>query len=215
MMAIINYIFNDNRTKIVPIQQPQQQQQQQQNPELEKPISKIINNRVFGKYTYGNPEMCWTSPNVNLMVGNFCSIAKDVKVYLGNGCGHRTDYVTTYPFGHIHQNIFNVKGCGHTTQGNVIIGSDVWIGENVIIMSGVHIGDGVVIANNSHVVKNVEPYAIIGGNPAKTIKYRFTQEQIQQLLKIKWWEWDDSKINSNIQLIYNNNIDVFIEQHKI
>jgi virginiamycin A acetyltransferase len=78
-------------------------------------------------------------------------------------------------------------GYGHPgTKGNVIIGNDVWIGSNVTIMSGVTIGDGAVIANNSHVVKNVEPYTLVGGNPAKLIKYRFSKEQIEKLLKIKW-----------------------------
>ena len=87
----------------------------------------------------------------------------------------------------------------------------MWIGENVTIMSGVTIGDGVVIANNSHVVKNVEPYSLIGGNPAKLIKYRFTPEQITKLLEIKWWYWDDTTINKYTRLLCNNNIDEFIK----
>ena len=78
-------------------------------------------------------------------------------------------------------------------------------------MSGVTIGDGAVIANNSHVVKNVEPYSLVGGNPAKLIKYRFTSEQIEKLLVIKWWFWDDAKINRFTKLLCNNNIDTFIE----
>ena len=78
-------------------------------------------------------------------------------------------------------------------------------------MSGVTVGDGVVIANNSHVVKNVEPYSLVGGNPAKLIKYRFTPEQIEALLKIKWWYWDDAKINDFSPLLCNNNIDDFIK----
>ena len=125
---------------------------------------------------------------------------------------HRTDWVTTYPFGHIHQNKFNnFDGIGHpSTKGDVIIGNDVWIGDNVTIMSGVTICDGVVIANNSHIVKNIEPYSLVGGNPGKLIKYRFTKEQIEQLLKIKWWFWDDEKINKFTPLLCNTNIDTFI-----
>ena len=132
----------------------------------------------FGKYTYGTPNIVWANNNAKLVVGNFCSIASNVTIYLGGN--HRTDWVTTYPFGHIHQNKFNVfNGIGHpSTKGDVIIGNDVWIGSNVTIMSGVTIGDGVVIANNSHIVKNVESYSLTGGNPAKLIKYRFTPEQI-------------------------------------
>jgi len=165
----------------------------------------------FGKYTYGRPEVLWENEDATLVVGNFCSIASNVSIILGGN--HRTDWVTTYPFGHIHTNTFNgYNGDGHpSTKGNVIIGNDVWIGMNVTIMSGVTIGDGVVIANNSHVIKDAEPYSLIGGNPAKLIKYRFMQEQIEKLMKIKWWYWDDDKINKYTPLLCNNNIDEFIQ----
>lgn len=166
----------------------------------------------YGKYTYGKIDVIWKNDKAKLQVGNFCSIANNVKVYLGGN--HRTDWITTYPFGHINQKVFNkFDGTGHpATKGSVIIGNDVWIGSNVTIMSGVKIGDGVVIANNSHVVKDVEPYSLIGGNPAKLIKYRFTKEQIEKLLEIKWWNWSDEKINTFTPLLCNNNIDKFIEE---
>lgn len=170
---------------------------------------------TFGKYTYGVPDVYggqWESGNnsANLIVGKFCSIAGRVKIYLGGN--HRTDWVTTYPFGHIHKNIFNnFDGKGHpTTKGDVIIGNDVWIANDVTIMSGVTIGDGAVIASNSHIVKNVEPYTLVGGNPAKFIKYRFEKEQIKNLLNIKWWLWDDEELNKALPLLCNNNIDEFI-----
>jgi acetyltransferase-like isoleucine patch superfamily enzyme len=165
----------------------------------------------YGKYTYGRPNIFWENSGAKLVFGNFCSIAGGVNIYLGGN--HRIDYVTTYPFGHINQNIFNkFNGKGHpSTKGDVIIGNDVWIGSNVTIMSGVIIGDGAVIANNSHVVKNVEPYTLVGGNPAQFIKYRFSKEQIEKLLEIKWWNWDDSKINKFTPLLCNTNIDEFIK----
>ena len=167
----------------------------------------------FGKYTYSAsrslPNILWKNMNANLVVGIFCSIGSNVNIYLGGN--HRTDWVTTYPFGHRELDTFNGGG-QPSTNGNVVIGNDVWIGDNVTIMSGVNIGDGVVIANNSHVVKNVKPYSLIGGNPAKLIKYRFTPEQIQKLLIIKWWDWDDAKINIFTPLLYNNNIDEFIRR---
>ena len=166
--------------------------------------------KSIGKYSYGTPNIKWDNSNSKLTIGNFCSIAGNVNIYLGGN--HRTDWVTTYPFGHINQNIFNsFNGEGHpSTKGDVIIGNDVWIGDNVTIMSGCTIGDGVVIANNSHVVKNVEPYSLIGGNPAKLIKFRFTKEQIEKLLEIKWWYWDDNKINEYAPSLCNTNIDLFI-----
>ena len=164
---------------------------------------------TFGKYTYGSPKIFWENDNAKLVVGNFCSIGANVNIYLGGN--HRTDWVTTYPFGHINRDKFNMfDGKGHpSTKGNVIIGNDVWIGNNVTIMSGVTIGDGVVIANNSHVVKNIQPYTVVGGNPAKLIKYRFTPDQIIKLLEIKWWFWDDEKINKFTPLLCNN-IETFI-----
>jgi acetyltransferase-like isoleucine patch superfamily enzyme len=165
---------------------------------------------LIGKYTYGTPNIVWKEKNIKLVIGNFCSIAENVSVYLGGN--HRTDWVTTYPFGHVYKHKFNMfSGLGHPhTKGDVIIKNDVWIGSNVTIMSGVTIGDGAVIANNSHVVTNVEPYSLVGGNPAKFIKYRFTQEQIKKLLEIKWWYWSDDKINKFTPLLCNNNIDKFI-----
>lgn len=165
----------------------------------------------FGKYTYGNPIIHFQNDNAKLSIGNFCSLAANLHIWLGGN--HRTDWVTTYPFGHINQSNFNnFNGIGHpATKGDVIIGNDVWIGNDVTIMSGVTIGDGAVIANNSHVVKNVEPYSLVGGNPAKLIKYRFTPQQIQQLLQIKWWDWDDQKINQFTPLLCNTDIDEFIK----
>jgi acetyltransferase-like isoleucine patch superfamily enzyme len=145
--------------------------------------------------------------------GKFCSIANNVTIYLGNGRGHDINFVSNYPFGYINQHIFpNVNNNSRDTNGSVTIGNDVWIGENVTIMSGVSIGDGAVIAANSHVVKNIEPYSLYGGNPAKLIKYRFTEEQITKLLEIKWWDWDNDKINKYMSLICSSNIDDYIKQ---
>ena len=164
----------------------------------------------YGKYTYGKPIIHWGGLHAKLVIGNFCSIAGNCNIYLGGN--HRTDWVTTYPFGHINKHNFNnFNGEGHpSTKGDVIIGNDVWIGDNVTIMSGVTIGDGVVIANNSHIFKNVEPYSLVGGNPAKLIKKRFTEEQIDKLLEIKWWNWEDDKINRFTPLLCNPDINNFI-----
>jgi len=147
------------------------------------------------RYTYGfeNLRFYYTDSGSQFTVGSFCSFAENINIYLGGN--HRHDWVTTFPFGHRDTNIFNkFNGEGHpTTKGDINIGNDVWIGSNTTIMSGVTIGDGAIVANNSHVVKNVDPYSIVGGNPAKLIKHRFTKEQIEKLLEIKWWNWDDQK----------------------
>lgn len=162
-----------------------------------------------GKYTYGqeNISIHWQNDQASLELGSFCSIAANITVYLGGS--HRTDWVTTYPFGHIHQGVFtNFDGVGHPkTNGSVIIGNDVWIGANATIMSGVKIGNGVVIANNSHVVKDVEDYSIVGGNPARLIKKRFSDNIIEKLLRLQWWDLDDNTINTITPLLCSSNLE--------
>jgi len=166
-----------------------------------------------GKYTYGvqNINVRSWGEGYTVTIGNFCSFAENITVFTGGN--HRVDRITTYPFGHIRKDVFtNFNGEGHpSSNGNVTIGNDVWIGTNVTIMSGITIGDGAVLAANSHVVKDVPPYSIVGGNPAKVIKYRFTTEQIDGLLKLKWWYWDDVKINSKLPLICSDRIDELLE----
>ena len=166
----------------------------------------------IGKHTYGhnNISVLTWGEGSKLEIGSFCSIASNIKVYLGGN--HRVDWITTYPFGHINQGLFNkFDGKGHPkTNGNVIIGNDVWIGSDVTIMSGIKIGDGAVLANNSHVVKDVEPYSIVGGNPAKLIKYRFDKDVIEKLLEIKWWDLSDDKINELSPLLCSENIQDFL-----
>ena len=169
-----------------------------------------------GRHTYGvnNITLMKWNENKNVEIGSFCSIAARITIYLAGN--HRKDHVTTYPFGNINKpNIFNNFDPANfhtdfTTNGPVFIGNDVWIGNDATIMSGITIGDGAVIAANSHVVKNVEPYTIVGGNPAKPIRKRFPDHQIESLLKIQWWNWSDEKINRYIPLLCNTDIQQFI-----
>jgi acetyltransferase-like isoleucine patch superfamily enzyme len=168
----------------------------------------------LGKYSYGNPQTIWGNEHTKVTVGKFTSIAGNVLIWLGNGRGHDKGFISTYPFGYIHGEIFgNAQNNSNDGLLSVTIGNDVWIGQNVNIMSGVNIGDGAIIAANSHVVKDVPPYAIVGGNPANIIKYRFTENQIQKLLQIQWWDWPESKINDNMNSILSYDIESFIAKH--
>lgn len=165
-----------------------------------------------GKYTYGHTNITASWPDMaTLKIGKFCSIAIRCSIFLGGN--HRTDRITTYPFGTIYNDIFpKFNGSGHpATKGDVIIGNDVWIGAHVSIMSGIKIGDGAVIAAHSHVVKDVAPYSITGGNPAKHIKYRFTEDQIKKLLELKWWDFDEKIINEISPILCSGDLDKLFE----
>lgn len=160
------------------------------------------------KHTYGadNIETYDWNEGTKLHIGSFCSIAQKVVVFLGGN--HRHDWISTYPFGSINTHVFPYpKVETHNSNGDVIIGNDVWIGHNCSIMSGVKIGDGAVIAANSNVTKNVDPYTIVGGNPARVIRKRFTDEQIEKLLKLSWWNLPDSTICKLIPYLLSPNVE--------
>lgn len=164
-----------------------------------------------GRGTYGTPRVSQWGENARLKIGNFCSIAENVHILLGGE--HRSDWVTTYPF-----NVLWPKVAGHIkghprTKGDVIIGNDVWIATGAFILSGVTIGDGAVIAAHAVVTKDVPPYAIVGGNPAKIIRYRFDETTIQKLLEISWWDWPDEKIKGSIDLLLSDDIDAFVNRY--
>ncbi|MBN2717678.1 MAG: CatB-related O-acetyltransferase [Deltaproteobacteria bacterium] len=157
----------------------------------------------YGEHTYGVEKITvaqW-GEGQNLTIGKFCSLAAGIFVYLGGN--HRTDWVSTYPFGALKGTVFGTKKMpGHpASSGDVRIGNDVWIGQRVSIMSGVTIGDGAVIAARSHVCRDVLPYEIVGGNPAKHIRYRFDEEFISLLLKLRWWDLDEGTIEDLIPVL--------------
>ena len=163
---------------------------------------------IVGEYTYGNPRVYHWGTENKLIVGKFCSIAERVTVFLG--AYHRTDWFTTYPFGHIRETEFPKvkKDHGHpTSKGDVIIGNDVWIATGATILSGVTIGDGAVIATNSVVTKDVPPYTIVAGNPAKVVKKRFNDDVINKLLELKWWNKPQSEINEISDILCSNDIE--------
>ena len=139
----------------------------------------------------------------NLHIGSFNSISKDVRIFAGGN--HRTDWVTTFPFGHVFNQEFpagEVNGAQHpATNGDVIIENDVWIGEGAVIMSGITLASGSVIAAYSVVTKDVAAYTIVGGNPAKPIRQRFEPHIIETLLELRWWDLGDDQINQIIPML--------------
>jgi virginiamycin A acetyltransferase len=142
-----------------------------------------------------------------LIIGKFCMIASDVK-FIMNGANHITESISSYPFAIFGEDWRNaMDGKNYPTKGDTVIGNDVWIGYNATIMPGIKIGDGAIIATNSTVTKDVEPYSIVGGNPAKEIKKRFSEVEIKKLLELKWWDWSIEKITENVQNLTAKNID--------
>lgn len=146
-----------------------------------------------------------------LIVGKFCQIAAGVN-FIMNGANHKMNSVTTYPFYIFkdwHQSPPTLKEL--PLKGDTIIGNDVWIGQNVTVMPGVKIGDGAIIGANSTVAKNVEPYTIVAGNPAKFIRKRFDNELIDILEKVKWWDMSIEKIQDIIPILNDSNL-IFVKE---
>lgn len=143
-----------------------------------------------------------------LIVGNFCSIACGAK-FIFTSANHTLKSLSTYPFpifGDEWNTSMNVCDAWDN-KGDIVIGNDVWIGFEAVIMPGVHIGDGAIIGTRAVVTKDVPPYAIVGGVPAKIIRKRFTDSVIDDLLKIKWWDWPYEKISDNLDKIRGGKID--------
>ena len=175
-------------------------------------------NIIIGDYTYYDDledsenferNVLYHFPFIGdkLIIGKFCALATGVK-FIMNGANHKISGFSTYPF-----QIFG-NGWEKVTpeldelpnKGNTVIGNDVWIGYEAVIMPGVEIGDGAIIASKSVVTKDVSPYTVVGGNPAKVIKKRFADEVIETLLEIAWWNWDIEKITRNLDKIVGGDI---------
>jgi virginiamycin A acetyltransferase len=141
-----------------------------------------------------------------LLIGKFCQIASGVE-FVMNGGNHLTSGLSTFPFS-IFGNGWEgaMDGKRFPNKGDTIVGNDVWIGYKSLIMPGVHIGDGAIVATASVVTKDVPPYAIVGGNPARVLRMRFGDEDIERLLKIRWWDWNPEKITRNVKLFTSSDI---------
>lgn len=157
-----------------------------------------------GRFTYGNPQFMLWDDSERISIGSFCSISNEVVIF--GGGEHNTDWVTTFPLRIAFGEPLANKDGHPASKGETKIGNDVWIGFRAMVLSGVNIGDGAVIGAGAVVAADVPPYAIVVGNPAKVIRYRFAPNEIQELLKILWWEWDINKIQATSSLLCSTNI---------
>jgi len=172
-------------------------------------------NIIVGDYTYyddfenvenfeKNVKYHFDFVGDKLTIGKFCMIASDV-TFIMNGANHLTDAISTYPFAIFGEGWEKaMEGREYPRKGDILVGNDVWIGYNATIMAGVTIGDGAIIATNATVVKDVAPYSIVGGNPAKEIRRRFSDEMIAKLLELRWWNWEVERITANVGALTGN-----------
>lgn len=168
---------------------------------------------MIGEWSYGYPEVAGAG-EAPLTIGRYTSIAQGCRILLGHE--HNSHWISTFPFP-AAPDIFpsSVGISGHPfSRGAVKIGNDVWIGEDVTILSGAQIGDGVIIGAKSLVRGTHPPYSIIGGVPARMIRFRFNFQQIEQLLRIRWWDWDDHAVSRIIPDLCSSRIDEFLEQYR-
>lgn len=167
--------------------------------------NKIHGATLLGKITIGRYTSLWgpnldihSNQNASVTIGNFCSIARNVTFQTFN---HNFKKPTSYFIG---QNFFDEKWVNEkVSKGNIILDNDVWIGTHCVILTGVKIGNGAIIAANSVVTKDVPPYGIMAGSPAKLIGYRFEPSIIKQLEELAWWNWPDEKIAKNKSFFEN------------
>jgi virginiamycin A acetyltransferase len=170
---------------------------------------------LVGDYTYyDDPEDVYNfEKNVlylfefmkdKLIIGKFCQIATGVR-FIMNGANHAMDGISTYPF-KAFGGSWEGASMNSIGKGDTIIGNDVWIGNGATFMQGVTVGDGAIIGTSSLVTKDVEPYTIVGGNPAKPIRKRFDDETIEFLLDLKWWDWPFEKIERNLEFLTSGDI---------
>lgn len=173
-------------------------------------------NIVVGDYTYyddprgpehfeDNVLYHFDFNNDRLQIGRYCSIAAEVR-FIMNGGNHPTTWLTTYPFPIFGQGWESATPPTWPNRGDTVIGNDVWIGYAAVIMPGIHVGDGAIIGTASVVTKDVPPYAIIGGNPATILRYRFDEAIIARLLAVRWWDWDLARVTKHVGALCSGDV---------
>lgn len=174
-------------------------------------LARRPNQIAVGAYTYGRPKVRFPESGAKLAIGRYGSIADGVEILLGGN--HRTDWASTYPFPALPGLWPAAKGlAGHdATRGDVTIGHDVWLGSQVMIMSGVTIGHGAVVAARAVVTRDVPPYAIVAGNPAKPVRLRLPEAQVEALLASHWWDLPHEQISALLPLLMSERVDELAE----
>lgn len=143
-----------------------------------------------------------------LLIGSFCSIGSGAAFIMAGNQGHRHDWISTFPF-HWMPEVPEFEGAenGFRPAGDTVIGNDVWIGSETIVMPGVTIGDGAVIGTRAVVTRDVAPYSIVGGNPAKEIRKRFDDDRIRLLLELRWWDWSEDQLHAAMPILTSGDIE--------
>jgi len=164
---------------------------------------------TVGPHTYGDFKIrSGRGDTARLTIGDYCSIAVGVEFALGGN--HRADWVSTYPF----RVLWGLPGAwtdGHPRpERDTVVGNDVWIGTGVLVLPGVSIGDGAVVGARAIVARDVAPYAIVVGNPAREVRRRFSSEQIEALLALRWWDWPEEKVRAHIDLLSAVDVDALL-----
>ncbi|HGN9081945.1 TPA: type B chloramphenicol O-acetyltransferase [Klebsiella pneumoniae] len=143
-----------------------------------------------------------------LIIGAFCSIGSGAAFIMAGNQGHRHEWVSTFPFFYANESWQQAQAAdGYLPAGDTVIGNDVWIGSEAIIMPGVRVGDGAIIGTRALVTRDVEPYAIVGGNPARVLRKRFDEDRIALLLEMRWWDWPDAAIEATMPLMTSGDIE--------
>lgn len=164
----------------------------------------------IGVGSYGALQVYKFDDTTKFKIGNYCSFGLDTKILLGGE--HRTDWVTTYPFSALSP-APEAQIPGHPgSKGDVIIGSDVWVGMGATILSGAQIGHGAVIGASTLVSGVVPPYAIYAGNPGRLLTYRFRPEVITKLLKLAWWNWTSERITNCLPSMLSHEVELFLSE---